>query len=110
MKKKYHLRRGEDIGHILKFGKKYHSAYFNIMRLPNTIGHGRFAFIVSRGTDKRAVARNKIRRRVREWIRKSPELISLSMDMVFIMNKEAVKAGRKLLYEELSRFVQKTVG
>ena len=71
--------------------------------LQNTESIPRLAFVVSRTVSKRAVIRNTIRRRAREWVR-TRVLSSLpSVDIVMIFSKGAAAAPRKELYAELER-------
>ncbi|MCL5003896.1 MAG: ribonuclease P protein component [Patescibacteria group bacterium] len=66
----------------------------------------RFGFIISKGISKRAVKRNRVRRRVCEavrlWLKSQPEPLSKSsVDVVFIMRGRSLNAG----YEEFSTLV-----
>lgn len=56
----------------------------------------RFAFVVSKNVDKRAVIRNRIRRVVREAVRLALPKITPGWDGVFLMRKEFPKAQELL--------------
>lgn len=66
---------------------------------------GRFMFIVPKYVDKRAVVRNTIKRRAREWVRKHPDLLSRNIEVVVIPKKDIINATRKEFYKELERLL-----
>ena len=100
--KEFRLRKSVDIQHVFKRGRRIHSPSFSLIFLRNSENHGpRLAFVVSRAVSKRAVVRNTLRRRAREWVRKFA-LSSLSpLDIAVLFSKEAPTVERKGLYKEL---------
>lgn len=76
---------------------------FRVVYLPNKNARPRFAFIAPRSIDKRAVLRNLLRRRTREWVRGHLDGLQKPLDVAVIFKKEAVSATRKNFYEELAR-------
>jgi ribonuclease P protein component len=65
-------------------GFKQGCLYFKIKE--NDLSSSRFGFIVSKKFSKKAVERNKIRRRLREIIRKKLPKIKKPIDLVVIVN------------------------
>jgi ribonuclease P protein component len=55
----------EDFEPIFKEGEKFSNKFFNIRIRGNNLGYCRFAVIVSNKISKKAVVRNKIRRRLK---------------------------------------------
>ena len=55
----------EDFELIFKEGEKFSNKFFNIRIRGNNLGYCRFAVIVSNKISKKAVVRNKIRRRLK---------------------------------------------
>lgn len=83
----------------LKSGKKEISRFFIIKKIPNQLSFSRFAIVTSKKCIKKAVDRNKIRRRIYESIRlnlkttKSPqELSKTAEDIVLIAKKNILEA------------------
>lgn len=101
------LRQKNDFARLFRRGKKVQSQIFLLAFVPNSLSHPRFAFIAPRSIDKRAVKRNMLRRRTREWIRKHPHLFTKPLDMAFLFRKEAGLMPRKKFYEELGRAISK---
>ena len=69
---------------------------------PNNVLFPRFAFIAAKSVDKRAVVRNRLRRRGREWVRThlSPPLVPV--DVAIFFKKEAKDATQKEFYKDLA--------
>lgn len=96
-----HLRGAKDFHILFHSGRKRETKFFKVIALPNRLPFSRCAFIVPKSVDKRAVMRNRLRRRCREWVRKSPILFPLSLDMAITIKKNADTATRKEFYEDL---------
>jgi ribonuclease P protein component len=63
------LRAGARIREILAGGQRAAGERVLLVGLPNQLGHARLACVCGRRFDKRAVARNRWRRRIREIFR-----------------------------------------
>lgn len=63
----------------------------------------RFAFIVSKKIDKRAVVRNSVKRKVRSCIEQISGNIHEGKDFVFYLRSEAVNAPREIVLEEINK-------
>lgn len=85
LKKKYRL----PAAIRLKKARKISSRYFFLNTGESGLSYSRFAFVVSKRVDKRAVIRNKIKRKVTEAINGQLERIKAGIDMIFIFRKEA---------------------
>lgn len=102
------LRRKKDFDLVFQQGRKYDSPLFRLIVRRTTIPHIRLAIVVAKSVDKRAVMRNTIRRRIREWIRKSHEHTGLiGRDIVFLVKKDITYASKTLLYKELEKEIKK---
>ena len=82
---RFHSRGG--VKYVYAHGKTIRHAKISLVHCPNTRGFQRFAVVVSKKVDKRAVVRNRIRRRVYEAIRlyKAEQAFRAPKDMVFII-------------------------
>jgi ribonuclease P protein component len=101
MKGKHRLKSQADFLAILRKGFRTESPLFRLLYRPNGLSFARFAFVASRAVDKRAVTRNLLKRRVREWIRTHPEFVFKPYDAALFFKKEAASSPRKKFYEEL---------
>ncbi len=109
MAAEYRLRRAEDIRLVLMRGRRLEMGLFRIAARPNHLGHVRFSCIISRKVDKRAVVRNRIRRRTRERLRRSPLFSALPIDVILTAEKSAATATKMSLYEVLDEMVARLV-
>jgi ribonuclease P protein component len=103
MQSMHRLAAASDFRFLFSRGRRIESPLFRLICLKNSLPFSRFAFVVSRAVSKRAVIRNRLRRRAREWYRKRSELLGAPVDLAVIFKKEAVGATRAALYAELER-------
>jgi ribonuclease P protein component len=102
-----HRMRNQDIYSVLRKGRRFSFPLFRFTIRKNAYPYARFAYVAPRTVDKRAVVRNLLRRRVREWIRKQPQLLQQSTDIVITFTQAAARTPRKQFYEELKSAFQK---
>lgn len=103
MRRQYRLRSSKEIENVLRRGRKSDGIFFRLIVLQNQCGHMRLALIAPRTADKKAVVRNRLRRRAREWARAQPAVLRIPADTVLIFKKQASAAPRKIFYKELAR-------
>ena len=70
-------------------GKKLYSRHFLVIARPSERGDSRIAITVTKKVHKRAVVRNRIKRRVREVFRNHREKLSENFDILVIARKNA---------------------
>jgi ribonuclease P protein component len=58
--------------------------------VPNALGHTRFGFVVSKRVSMKAVDRNRVRRRLREIVRRAP--VRKGWDQLLIARRSIVEA------------------
>lgn len=103
LKKKYRILKET------KFEKKFtHTSPFFVLKFTkNEKSFSRFGFIVSKKTDKRAVARNRIKRQIRYGIEKNIDKISPGYDILFVLKKQIMSKTTEeinvLTMEELKK-------
>ena len=73
---------------------------------PNSLGHPRLGIVVSKKTVRRAVARNYMRRVLREWFRLNREKLG-GLDVVVRAQKAFVRAEFHPVQEELLQFLNR---
>ena len=107
MKRIHHLTDARDFRVLFKRGMRLESPLFQCMVRKNGLPYARFAFIAARATEKRAVRRNLLRRRAREWFRTRSALLAAPFDIAVVFKKEAVGSPRKKMYEELDNVTKR---
>lgn len=100
------VRRSSEYRKILAEGARYRTSHFSIRMLRNPTGRQRLGIAVGRKAGK-ACARNRIKRRLREYFRLNRDKMPPGMDMVFIALHGATSLQTNRLREELDRFFEK---
>lgn len=110
MNRSSRMPRSDDIQRVLRFGGRADAGMISGRFLPNRAGRARFAFVIPRAVDKRSTARNRLRRRIREWFRARPDSMAAPLDIVIVARKGAEAYSRTHLYEELERIASRLGG
>lgn len=97
----------DNIKDIINKGKKIYSESFLIKRKENNINHNRFAVVVSKKISKRAIARNLIKRRFTNAIKKNLENSiddnDVFYDYVFIVSPKQDEFNYQKIYKEIGK-------
>ncbi|MCX6730005.1 MAG: ribonuclease P protein component [Candidatus Portnoybacteria bacterium] len=96
---KNRLRKKNDIDNVFKKGKAVAGGLFFLRFVKNNLNTNRFAFVVSCKVSKKSVTRNKIKRRLREMIRKIIPDIRPGFDFLIITKPLIVDKN----FEEIKR-------
>ncbi len=102
MRPQYRIRDSSAVRLGVRYGRKIVTPLFVLHVRPNSAGVFRCAFVVSRAVAKRAVERNLLKRRAREWFRVRRARFQ-PVDVVMVFKKEACRAARREFYETLSK-------
>jgi len=81
----------------------FKTSLFSFKYTKNELTVSRFAFIVRKSVDKRAVVRNRIRRVFRSCIEESLIQVSQGYDMLFFLEKGIIDVTRDELLKEVSK-------
>jgi ribonuclease P protein component len=92
----------KDASSVLRYGRRISGTLFNLAVRPSGLPYARFVFVVGRATDKRAVVRNRLRRRAGEYIRTHPDVAPPRRDIAVMIKKEAAAATRHDFYDALA--------
>ncbi|MEN6644241.1 MAG: ribonuclease P protein component [Armatimonadia bacterium] len=98
------ISRQSDFSRIYKQGRRYRTSLFTAV----VVRHDdpcRAAFVVSRKVAKQAVRRNRIRRWLREALRRLLAGAECRADIVLIAHQPAYKAGYWAIYRELANML-----
>ena len=100
------LRKDKDFKRIFKKGVCFREAAASIRIIPNDVSINRFAFVVGTKISKKAVIRNKIRRRMENFVQTRLSGISaVGYDVVFVAHD-----GHKLqTYAEIGIVTEKLI-
>lgn len=101
------LKKKKDFDSVFKKGESFKSRSFILKITKNNLGKSRFGFIVSKKVSKKAVVRNKIKRRLRSIIKQNLKDIKKGMDVVLIILSGIEKKNFTELKEELITAFQK---
>jgi len=85
---KNRLKKKKDFEKVLKEGKKVKWDGLVLKYYSNLLKESRFGIIVSKKVSKKAVVRNKIKRRIREILKKELKKIKKGQDIVFFVYPE----------------------
>ena len=86
----YKLTKKSDFEKVAKLGQPFFSQELGFKLAKNSLKYNRYGVVVNLKVDKRAVARNKIRRRIREIIKLNNPNLKQGFD-VMILTRELVK-------------------
>lgn len=78
------LKKKRDIERVFKNGKGFKEDFLILKAIKNDLKNSRFAFIVPQKVSKKAVLRNKIRRRLSELVRLKIKKIKKGLDIILL--------------------------
>lgn len=84
---------------VFKKGKKFGNRHFQFYYVKNRKNANRLGIIVSKKVSKKAVVRNRIKRRIREAYRLNESRFRTGYDMIIIAKKRCAEDS----YQDLSR-------
>lgn len=91
----------------LKSPKNITTPYFSIKSAKNNLEVSRFAFVVSKKVDKRAVVRNSVKRKLRSCVEEIFDRIENGNDFIFYPSQKAISSERGLILKEVESTFQK---
>jgi len=78
------LKAKKDFERILKEGESYKEDFLFLKMIKNNLKESRFGFIISQKISKKATLRNKVRRRLREIIKRRLDDVKKGDDVLII--------------------------
>jgi len=105
LKKENRLKKKKDFDSIYKKGKTIAGKLVFLKILKNNLDINRFGFVVSKKISKKAVIRNKIKRRLREIIKK--EIIKKGFDIIINTNLEILNKDYNKIRLEIRNLFKK---
>jgi len=99
--KKYRIKKRRDFENVFQNGYSEKGKWMIIKAQKNKLNLSRFGFIVSNKIAKKAVIRNKIRRRLSEAIRLKLKEVKKGFDVIILALPGIEKINYKALEEDL---------
>lgn len=87
LQKQNRLTKRKEFGFIYKNGKKVHANTLVVVFVPTKLGFARFGFVVGKKNGK-AHVRNKLKRQLREIVRRNLSQFSTKYNYVFVVKPE----------------------
>lgn len=103
----YKLTKKRDIENLAKTGRRLGSVFFNVKYKKSAHTKERYLIVVSAKVSKKAVERNKVRRRVREIIRTEMLGDLGGFDIMVVVKDSALRAGFDALKSDLLNLLVK---
>ncbi|MCK5459687.1 ribonuclease P protein component [Candidatus Parcubacteria bacterium] len=99
--KKYCLKGKANFEKVFKYGDKHFAAMFGLKILKNSLDYPRFGIIISGKISKKAVVRNKVRRRISEIFRLNLKNFRSGFDVIIICRQPIIKASYQDIEKEI---------
>jgi len=99
--RKYKLKKDNDFKKVFKNGRYRQNGFVKIKFLKNNLDISRFSFIVGLKISKKAVQRNKIKRRLEEIIQLNFKQIITGFDIIVLVDKEIIEKEYTRIEENL---------
>lgn len=100
MKKALRLTKNLEFINVYKSGRRISSPFFVMYIKKNDLGYSRLGVSVSKKVGK-SVVRNKIKRQIKEIIRKNYDFINSGLDIVFSVKPAAVQLNYAQIEKEI---------
>ncbi|GIW21575.1 MAG: ribonuclease P protein component [Candidatus Sericytochromatia bacterium] len=105
--KLFRVKKKKDFEKIYKFGKCVASKYLIMYYVENNLSFQRSAFSISKKVSKKAVCRNKVKRRLSSIFYKKISFIRDSFDFLFIAKKDILNLSYKELENNINMLIKK---
>jgi ribonuclease P protein component len=102
----HRIKKRSDFINLHLKGNKAATSLLAISWLPNSLNHSRLGLVVSTKISKRAVIRNKIKRRLREFFRAEHQNLTGNFDLVFVARTKIKEAETKELHANCRKLLQ----
>lgn len=106
MKKALRLTKNLEFINVYKSGKRVSSPFFVMYIKKNDLGYSRLGVSVSKKVGK-SVIRNKIKRQIKEIVRKNYNFINSGWDIVFSVKPAAVQLNYAQMEKEIINLLKR---
>jgi ribonuclease P protein component len=98
----YRLKKPRDITRVFKRGRYGGSGAIQVKTAPNSIEHSRLVIVVSKKVSKKAVVRNRLRRRVSGVVEQLWATVIPGYDIVITVREDVSALDTKSLADEVA--------
>ncbi len=105
--KEHRLRHEKDIKALFAKGKSVFGIYTGIKFVKNKLPESRFTVVVGVKIAKRAVVRNKIKRKYRAILHERLDVISSGYDVLVLVKKESLTASHDEIKADFLKILKK---
>lgn len=102
------LKKKKDFERVFKIGRSFREGFLLLKVAENDLKESRFGLIISQKVTKKATLRNKLKRRLREILRKKLPEIKKNIDGVFIALPGIEKKAFSELEEIMNKLLEKS--
>jgi len=103
--KRQRLLKAGDFNYVFDSAIRSGDQFFTVLVRPNYRGYARLGLVISKKKAKRAVARNRLKRLIRESFRHTEGLYHA--DIIVLAGNQSVKADNKQLFQSLEKHWQR---
>ncbi len=107
LSKKNRLKKKKDFERVFKKGRGFKQGFLYLKILENNLKESRLGFVVGKNVSKRAVDRNKIKRRLSEVVRLKIPGLKKAIDAVIVVLAESGEYDFKNLESGLNNLFKK---
>ncbi len=105
--KEHRLKKEKDFEKIVKQGESHSDNFLVLKFLKNDLGTSRIGFAVGKKISKKAVVRNKLKRRLREAVKIYLPKLKSDYDLIFFSKKGSEKKEFSELKEMIEKLLEK---
>jgi ribonuclease P protein component len=96
------LKKTDEFSSVFSFKQRIYGNWIAAHYKPNGLKHSRIGIVVSKKVARKAVARNYMRRVLREWFRQNLTTL-MAVDIVMRLHKPFARSDFSTVQEELAR-------
>lgn len=104
---KYRLTKKKDFQEVFKGGRKCSGCFFGVRYQKNNLKNSRFAVVASTKVSKKAVVRNRLKRQVREIIKKNMTKDLTGFDVIVNILSKSIDQEFQELEKDLVGILKK---
>ncbi len=101
------LRNEKDIKTLFAKGRSVFDLTLGIRFFPNNLPVTRFTVVVGTKISKRAVVRNRLKRRIRGIVERKMGILKPGFDVLFLVKKETITQTHAQLVEQIERMFRR---
>ncbi|GAG31925.1 unnamed protein product [marine sediment metagenome] len=105
--KEHRLKKEKDFERVIRQGESHPGSFLVLKFLRNNLRVSRIGFVVGKKISKKAVARNKLKRRLREAAKAYLPKLKSNYDLIFFSRKGSEKEKFSEIKETIGKLLKK---